>query len=99
MSNAKKILEGKAEKPARQPRTRKVKIDLKSMPDAVVDGKMTVDIKGKVFFERRLMDAVEVHEGYIFSIDGDTVSIFDETREQFYCVNLKEKLPVIKKLV
>jgi len=99
MNNAKKILEGKKEKPARQPRTRKVKIDLKCMPDAVVDGKLTVELKEKVFFERKLLNTVETHEGFIFSVDNDAVTIFDETKQQFYCVNLKEKLPVIKKLV
>jgi len=84
-------------KKPRAPRAKKLKVDLTSLPDAIVDGKLTVPVNGKVVFVRSLDQKQVVHKGYVFSVDlekGD-VTLWDETREQFYSFNVKEP-PVIK---
>lgn len=91
MSNARKIVEGRKEKPAREPRTKKVKVDLSSLPDAIVDGRLTVPVKGKVVFHRTFSGKTVVHQGHVFSYDEQTgdVSIWDETRGQFWGFNAR----------
>lgn len=86
MNNAKKIFEKKEPKAPKVERTRRVKVDITTLPDAIVDGKLIVSDKSRVYFERLLDGKVKVHEGYVFSRDDTTgsVSIWDETRGQFY---------------
>lgn len=99
MSNARRIAERDKVKAPRQPRVKKVKIDLSTLPDAIVDGKLVVPIKGKVLFERTINKKTAIHEGHIWGFDeakGD-VSIWDETRGQFYGFNLNQAHLVVVK--
>lgn len=97
MSNAKRIADKKPEKKAREPRVRRPKYDISNLPDAVVDGKMTVPVKGRLLFERTLDKRTAIHEGYVFSIDADgTVTVWDETRKQFYAFSANHPHPPVK---
>lgn len=86
------------EKEKRAPRKKKVKVDLSSLKDAVVDGKLMVGTKGRVVFERTLNGTTRVHEGTVHSFNEEkgVVELFDDTVEQFYSFSLHQKLPVIK---
>lgn len=86
MSNARKKAVSKKQ---RVPRVKKVKVDLSTLPDAIVDGRLIVPVKGKLVFERTFNGKTKVHEGYVFSYDEKTgdVSIWDETRGQFFGFN------------
>lgn len=96
-TNAKKILEKRVEKAPRQPRAKKLKVDLDSMPDAIVDGRFTVPLRGRVVFVRSLDQKTAIHRGYVFGIDEarGTVTLMDETREQFFVFEVARP-PVIK---
>jgi hypothetical protein len=81
----------------RIPHKKRVKVDMATLPDAVVDGKLTVPLEGKVYFERTLSGVTKVHEGRVTHVyENGTVEIFDETVEQFYSFSLHQKLPNIK---
>lgn len=95
MSNASRLA-GRKEKKVRQPRTKKVKVDMSKLPDAIVDGKFVVKEKGRVYFERHANKRVEIHIGEAWKVEGDLVTIWDETRGQFYAFSLKQELPLIK---
>lgn len=86
---------GKKEKQIRQ---KKIKVDLNSLPDAIVDGKFILAPKDKVLFERTLDKKTSTHVGHVFSVDETTgvVSIWDETKNQFYNFNVNQPTPVIK---
>lgn len=74
-----------------------MKVDLSKLPDAIVDGKFVVPVKGKVFFERTLSGTTKVHEGTVVKInENGVVDLFDDTVEQFYSFSLYQKLPNIK---
>jgi len=90
-------VEQKVEK-EKKARTKKLKIDMSKLPDAVVDGKLLAPVGSKVFFERRLDGkSTAVHEGLIKFVSEDgSVEIWDETREQLFCFNLKQMVPTIK---
>lgn len=97
MSNARKIIDKKKEKKAREPTVRRPRYDISDLPDAVVGGKLTVPIKGRLLFERTLDKRTAVHEGYVYSLDADgTVTVFDETRKQFYAFNVNQPHPPVK---
>lgn len=87
-----------AEKKERAPRKKKLKIDMTTLPDAIVEGKLVVPLKGKVVFERTLNGATRIHEGTVsgFNEEKGVVELFDDTIEQFYYFSLHQKLPVIK---
>lgn len=89
MSNARKIMEKAEPKKQREPRAKKVKVDLATLPDAIVDGKLVVPVKGRLVFERTFSGKTKVHEGYVFSYDEKTgdVSVWDETHNQFFGFN------------
>lgn len=88
MSNAKKIIDDrKLERKPREQRSRNVKVNLDLMFDGIVDGKLVVPVKGRVFFERNTNGKIKLHEGFVFEVDGNSVTIFDETREQMYLIN------------
>lgn len=95
MSNAKKIIEKSSPKKAREPRAKKVKVDLSKLPDAVVGGKLLVPIKGRIVFERTSSGKTALHEGYIFSIENQSATVWDETRGQFHVISLTQ--PVLVK--
>lgn len=99
MSNAKKIVESSASrKKQRRPRSFKPKVDLENLPDAIVDGKLTVPVKTRVAFVRQQSSQTVTNVGFIFSIDEETgsVNVWDEVQGQFWGFNMKQKLPVIK---
>lgn len=89
MSNAKRIAEKAEPKKVREPRAKKVKVNLDALSDAVVDGKLTVPVKGKLVFVRTFSGKSVVHEGHVWSYDEKTgdVSVWDETRQQFWGFN------------
>lgn len=92
MSNAKRIAEKAEPKKAREPRAKKVKVNIDALPDAIVDGRLTVPVKGKVVFIRTISGkAPAVHEGHVWSYDEKTgdVSIWDETRGQYWGFNAR----------
>lgn len=97
MSNAKKILDKRAEKPPREARVKKVKVDLNKLPDAIVDGRLVVPVGGNVVFQRTLNQRTAIHEGHVFSVDVDgSVMVWDQTRGQFFGFNINQQLPVMK---
>ncbi len=97
MTNARKILDKKLEKKPRDIRKRRGHYDISSLPDAIVDGKLIVPLKGQLIFERTLDKRVAIHNGYVFSIDEDGVlTIWDETRAQFYAINVNQPHPMVK---
>lgn len=73
-------------------RNKKVKVDLDSLPLAVMDGKLIVRLKGRVYFERTLQNKTEIHSGEVFSYDAEAgwVSVWDDTRENFFGFDLKD---------
>ena len=92
-----KMMEQPEKTEKRAPRQKKVKVDLSKLPDAIVDGKFVVPVKGKVFFERTLSGTTKVHEGTVVKInENGVVDLFDDTVEQFYSFSLYQKLPNIK---
>lgn len=103
MSNARKIVERSSFKERLKAlRTRKVKVDLSTLPDAVIDGKLTVPLKGRLYFVRTLAGKTSTHEGYVFSYDEATgdINVWDETRSQFWGFNaVKDSTSVVCKAV
>ena len=74
----------------RAPRAKRLKVDFDSAPPALVDGKFTVPVKGRIFFERTLNGVKRVHEGHVTEVtEAGLVSVFDETVEQFYVFDPK----------
>lgn len=65
-----------------------VKFD--DLPDAIVDGKWNVPLKGAVAFERARSGKTDIHVGEVHTVDPvkGSVTIYDETLEQFYNVFL-----------
>ena len=102
MSNAKKIIDASKTNfdVVRKQRTRKIKIDLDTLDDAIVNGKLVVPVKGRVVFERVFYNnRVEIHEGFIVSVsDTGLVEIYDETREQCYAFEIGKPHPKVKSL-
>lgn len=85
----------------KQPRKKKLKIDMSSLPDAIVSGKFIASIGDRVFFERKLNNVTKVHEGTVKGVNEEKgiVELFDDTVEQFYYFSLHQTLPVIKKAI
>ena len=78
-------------------RRKKVKVDLSTLPEAIVDGQFVVPPNSKVFFERTLSGTTKIHEGTVLKInENGVVDLFDDTIEQFYSFSLHQKLPNIK---
>jgi hypothetical protein len=93
-------MEKSAPKKVREPRAKKVKVDMSCLPDAIVDGKLVVAVQGRLVFERTFNGQTKIHVGYVFSYDEKTgdVSIWDETRGQFFNFNaVKNQHQVIVK--
>ena len=95
MSNASRLAGRKKEK-VRAVRTKKLKVDMTKLPEAIVNGELVVKVKGRVVFERHANKRVELHRGIVWSVDSDLVTVWDETREQYYTFSLKQTLPVMK---
>ena len=89
-------VEPKEEKP--RVRKKKIKVDMGSLPDAIVDGKLVVPVKGRVFFERKMNGVTKIHEGTVSAVyeEKGVVELFDETVEQFYAFSLTQSVPVVK---
>jgi hypothetical protein len=83
-------------KKLRKPKAGKLTDDLTSLPDAVVDGKLRVKLKGGVVFERTLNGRTKIHTGYVAGIRGSVVEIWDETQDQFWVVELSSPPPILK---
>lgn len=93
-----KITKGDPKEKIRLPRRKKVKANLNDLDDAIVDGKLIVPIKGRVYFERLNGSQVEIHAGFIDKVEeSGEVYVWDETKEQHFVFSLKVSLlPVIK---
>lgn len=85
MNNAAKIA-GRVKPKKQVVRTRKVKVDLAKLAPAIIDGKLILKVKDRVFFERTLYGRTAIHEGFIFSIEDDAFTVWDETKGQFASV-------------
>lgn len=87
MQNAKKILERIQPKKRRSRMPRAQRVDLSTLADAVVDGVLVVPAQGRILFER---DGA-VHRGYVWGYKPDvgTVTVWDETRCQFWAFNAR----------
>lgn len=96
MSNAKKILSTIDVKERSYARVKKLNVKLDNYHDAIVDGKLVVKEKGKLYFERNILGKITIHSGYVFSVKGDVVTIFDETREQFHAITLSTNTLKVK---
>ena len=78
------------EKKPRAPRVKKLKVDLTKYQPLIVDGKVNGAVKTRVFFPRTLNSRTLFHEGHIHSIEGDAVTLWDETRGELYVISIKE---------
>jgi len=97
MSNAQRISDKSKNKKERKPRLRRIKIDMAKLPEAIIDKKFIVPIGGTVYFERTLDKRTAIHEGKVFSVEETgTITIYDETRDQFFCFNVNQSVPHIK---
>lgn len=77
----------------------KVKVDMGSLPDLVVEGKVTAPLGTRLYFERIAPKGkTAIHTGFLRGVNDSNgmVEIWDETVEQFYCFSLKQRLPVVK---
>lgn len=91
MSNAARILKDAKPKPPREPRAKKVKADLGSLPPAVVKGVLQVKVGSKIIFQRTLDGKTKLHKGQIKSTDEKGyVTVWDETRCQWWAFELKQ---------
>lgn len=88
-NNAKKIIDSLVEKKIKSfERKKKTKVNLDDYHDAIVDGKFIAKEKAKLYFERTILGKTAIHEGYVFSTKENLVTIFDETKEQFYGIDI-----------
>lgn len=74
----------KKEEKIRTPKKKGPKLKLEEQKSIFEDNKLIADVGAKVVFLR----LGEIHEGYIKSIDENHVSIWDETRDQYFLVDL-----------
>lgn len=97
MSNARKIIDKADKKKVREPRPKKVKVNLDALPDAVQDGKLVVPVKGRLVFVRSFSGKSAVHQGHVWSYDEKTgdVSVWDDTRGQYWGFNAAKDGPRI----
>ena len=58
------------------------KLKLEDLKNIVQDGRLLAEVNTKVVFE----NLGEIHEGWIKSIDETSISIWDDTRDQFFLV-------------
>lgn len=91
------MMRTKKEKKKREPRRKRLKVDLTKLPDAIVDGAFVAAVKERVYFERTFGKDTEIHEGTVWKVDGATVTVWDDTRQQFWYFSLNEPHPVIKR--
>jgi len=94
MSNIKKILENKKEKKPRVPRAKKIKFDISSAPDAIVEGKLIVPFGTKVIIPRIKAGRESLSECEIMKIDDDIVHAWDETLNQWYLFKVTDNVIV-----
>jgi hypothetical protein len=96
LSNASRIA-GKTEKKVRQPRVKKVKVNLDSLKSVFEEDKLIAKINDEVVFLRVTSGKSEIHEGTISGIgDAGLITIWDDTRGQYFMFDMKQELPVIK---
>lgn len=77
----------------REPRAKKVKVDVSKLHPAVVDGKCVLKPKSRVVFERTQNSKTALHEGELFSVDEKTITLWDETRGQMFSFALTDPVP------
>lgn len=97
MADIKRKVADHREEKVREPRARKVKVNLSAMVDAIVDGKWTVPTLGYVVFERTLNKRTAIHEGTVFSVDADgVITLWDDTRGQFFAFSVTHAPGLVK---
>ena len=84
----------KKEKKVREPRAKKVKADMTTLPLAISEGKLLVKVKGKVFFERNLEGKPSLHEGEVSEFDGKIVTLWDKTRGQMFSFGVNDSVHI-----
>jgi len=99
MSNAQKLLDRKSkkQKEKKEPK-RKVKVNTTTLLDAVVDGKLVAPVKSRVVFMR----LGKLHDGIVFSVDPkdeSMVTLWDDVLQQFYLIDIRQELPLLKMIV
>ena len=77
MSNAKKILEGKAKKLRVVQRVRRIRLDLNAMAPAYVSGSLQLQPKTRIVFASK--EDGKIHEGTFFNTYQDALNVWDET--------------------
>lgn len=81
MSNAKKILEGKAKKLRVVQRVRRIRLDLNAMAPAYVSGSLQLQPKTRIVFASK--EDGKIHEGTFFNTYQDALNVWDETAGHF----------------
>jgi hypothetical protein len=79
------------------PEPRKVKrgLDISNMPDAIVDGKLTVPIGSRVIIPRMRSGREVLSTGLIKKLEDDgSVHFWDETNAQWFVFMLTDKVVV-----
>jgi hypothetical protein len=95
MSNIKKILDNRKEKKPRAQRVKKIKFDIASAPDAIVEGKLIVPIGSKVIIPRVRAGRQSLSECEVKKVDDDgVVHTWDETLNQWYLFKVTDNLIV-----
>ena len=94
MSNIKKILENKKEKKPRKQRAKKIKFDLFSAKDAIVEGKLMVPLGTKVIIPRVKANRESLSECEIIKIEDEVIHAWDETLNQWYLFRVTDNVIV-----
>ena len=94
MSNIKKILDNRKEKKPRAQRVKKIKFDIASAPDAIVEGKLIVPFGTKVIIPRTKSGKESLSECVLMKMDDDVVHAWDETLNQWYLFKVTDNLIV-----
>jgi hypothetical protein len=84
-------------KKERAPRVKKVNVDMAKHLSAIVDGKfVALPGSGVVFFRKMASGKRELHEGTVHSVEDKVITVWDDTKGQFYVFTMDEELPEIR---
>ena len=68
-------------------RTRKIRVDMKTLTDAFVNNKLNVPLNQRVYFERINLGKTATHEGTITAVTDNCVTLYDHTIDQFVVID------------
>lgn len=72
--------------------------EVDTLPDAFVDGKFVVELKERIMVQRYSSCGDTLSLCTLWKIDGNKVTFWDETREQWYGIDTTQTLPMMKLL-